>query len=95
MPVNLINRFRISKALICLSLGLIVAVSANAAFIYDPANGTLTDGTVTLSATLANENELTVDASGGRFNNDSAPSSGSEKCRGANRSKREMRTSNN
>ena len=25
MPVNLINRFRISKALICLSLGLIVA----------------------------------------------------------------------
>ena len=73
MPVNLINRFRISKALICLSLGLIVAVSANAAFIYDPANGTLTDGTVTLSATLANENELTVDASGGRFNNDSAP----------------------
>ena len=83
-----------AKLMLALSTG-IVAASANAAFIYDPANGTLTDGTVTLSATLADENELTVDASGGRFNNDSAPSSGSEKCRGANRSKREMRTSNN
>ena len=51
----------------------IITVSANAAFTYYPEKGTLTDGIVTFSATLSNENELTVDASGGRFNNDPAP----------------------
>ena len=61
-----------NKLTVVLLAGL-ASLFADAAFTYDPEKGTLTDGTVTFSATLANENELTVDASGGRFNNDSAP----------------------
>lgn len=57
-----------------LVVGFALLVSAlNAAWKYDPDAKTLTDGVLIFNAILANDNELSVDATDGHFAGDSVP----------------------
>ena len=51
----------------------LLASALNAAWKYDPDAKTLTDGVLIFNATLANDNELSIDATDGRFVGDSVP----------------------
>lgn len=51
----------------------LLASALNAAWKYDPDAKTLTDGVLIFNATLENDNELSVDATDGRFAGDSVP----------------------